>query len=65
LAEHSPLGFPFEEHEEHRRAALASPLERRPLMRWPGLQSLYLLGHLVPYWLSTPAMGFDALRGVR
>jgi hypothetical protein len=32
LAEHAPMGFPFEELEEHRRVAVALPLERRPLI---------------------------------
>jgi len=58
LAEHSPLGFPFEEYGKRQRAAVALPLERRPLIALTWTSECIDLGHLVPYWLSTPAVGF-------
>jgi hypothetical protein len=52
------LGFPFEEYGKRQRATFALPLERRPLIALTWTSECIDLGHLVPYWLSTPAMGF-------
>jgi len=59
LAEHSLLGFPFEEYGRGRCAVLAFPFERRPLIALAWTSEFYDLDHLSAVWVEHPRPGLQ------